>query len=247
MEINSSNNNIKNDLIPNEDEKNEELKDKIDNNTSPQNILNEEIKDDLSNKNDSFEIENKDNKHFQTKSNTDIEYILNNNIENEINQNKNKASSLFSNSDYQYVSELNKLDFMETNTEEFKPYVSKYPKKVFKKRGIDNKKNKKRKGKKKEKVNILDNIDEKSKIDEDKGNENEGNKKYSSYFGDSDNNVYFEIKQSNGIDKKLDKINIKKEELPENKDINKKDIETKSEDNNTFEVQSETLYIPKEN
>ena len=128
MEINSSNNNIKNDLIPNKDEKNEELKDKIDNNTSPQNILNEEIKDDLSNKNDSFEIENKDkfiedNKHFQTKSNTDIEYILNNNIENEINQNKNKASSLFSNSDYQYVSELNKLDFMETNTEEFKPYV----------------------------------------------------------------------------------------------------------------------------
>ena len=77
----------------------------------------------------------------------------------------------------------------------------------------------------------------------DKLKKNEDNKKFSSYFGDSNNNVYYEIKQFNESNKKIN--NIKKKEGSE-KILNKRSVRSNLGNYNSFGVQSEALYIPKE-
>ena len=72
-------------------------------------------------------------------------------------------------------------------------------------------------------------------------NNNNSNNKYSSYFGDSSNNVYYEIKHFTNSNKKA----LKEKEFPSNI-INKKGAKIKYENFNTFGVHSEALYIPKD-
>ena len=134
--------------------------------------------------------------------------------------------------------------------EEFKPYVSKYPDKYFKKRGT---KHKLKENAKKEVKNITlsQNVKKlnkkiKNNIDINKNKRNDFKKELSSYFGNSNNNVYFEIKQFSDKNKKTNcNTNIN-----ENKPNKKYTITTgnfsKRGNFSVFGVQSETLYIPNE-
>ena len=82
-------------------------------------------------------------------------------------------------------------------------------------------------------------------IDNDKLKRIEETKKYSSYFGDSNNNVYFEIKSFNKNEKKYNKLNLKgKEGIT--KILNTRSNRLKMGNFKSFGVQSEALYIPKE-
>ena len=63
--------------------------------------------------------------------------------------------------------------------------------------------------------------------------------KYSSYYGDSSNNVYYEIKHLNDSNKKVGNIN--------SKIANKRGLRSNLGNYNSYGVQSEALYIPKDN
>ena len=150
--------------------------------------------------------------------------------------------------------------YTEPIDEVFKPYVSKYPERVFKKRGMAFKKHKQQKNKKeKDKIdnnrnnkvsntnitstNNKNNQVIKYKIDSDKFKRIEDPKKYCSYFGDSNNNVYYEIKSFNKNERKQIKKSIK-EGITQVLDTRSSRL--KMGNYNTFGVQSEALYIPNE-
>jgi len=131
--------------------------------------------------------------------------------------------------------------------EEYKPYVSKYPEKIFKKRGKAYKLNEKD-GEKNQPINNSDNnIMNKQTLSLNTNKINNNLIKYSSYFGDSNNNVYFEIKQLTVKNKNNSHINIKNNFDMEKKLINSTRNSSKKGSFSFFGVQSEALYIPKEN
>lgn len=78
-----------------------------------------------------------------------------------------------------------------------------------------------------------------------KSNLIDSNQKFSSYFGDSNNNVYFEIKQFGEKDKKLENNNQKRKEAS-TMVMSKRGRSTNFGNFNSFGVQSEALYIPNE-
>ena len=210
--------------------------------------FNEEEKKDLLNIKDSYESENNykftENDKQNVKNTTTTQ--LNNynfhetkNIKNIKKDSVNNVNSTYDN-----------LAFIESNHEEFKPYVSE---KVFKKRGLTFKHYKKKtdenSNKKESKIkniininnntnNNYDNYVKKYNIGDDilkRINDN----KYLSYYGDSSNNVYYEIKHLNDSNKKVGNIN--------SKFANKRGLRSNLGNYNSFGVQSENLYIPKDN
>ena len=140
------------------------------------------------------------------------------------------------------LNDYNNLAYIESTEEEFKPYVSKHPEKVFKKRGIGYNKSKikdennyKKENKNKKSENNSDNLNE---IDNTK-NAN------AFYCEEANNNVFFEIKEFNEGDKYLNNMNIKEKDISNKKEINKTGTNSKKGNYNIFGVQSEELYIPK--
>ena len=129
--------------------------------------------------------------------------------------------------------------------EEYKPYVSKYPEKIFKKRG----KAYKLKEKDEDKKNSISNVKNKKilSLNTNKIDNNNNLLKYSSYFGDYNNNVYFEIKQFTTKNKSNSNVNIKNKFEMEKKLINSTRNSLKKASFSFFGVQSEALFIPKEN
>ena len=215
--------------------------------------LNEEGKKDSLNINDSYDYENKYKFTEDDKKNSQITTTtqLNNYNFHETKNIKNNKKDAVTNKNSNY----DNLAYIESNHEEFKPYVSE---KVFKKRGLafkhyknkpkDDNSNKKESDKKESKnkniINInnnknnnLVNYTKKYNIGDDILKRINDNNKYSSYYGDSSNNVYYEIKHLNDSDKKAGNIN--------NSNITKKKgARTNLGNYNSFGVQSEALYIP---
>ena len=219
--------------------------------------MNENIRKQITNINDSYEYDNKykyteDNK--QSINNSIAVNQLNNYnyLETKDIKNIKKNISITLHSGGNHFAHYNNIAYIESNSEDFKPYVSKYPEKIFKKRGMAFKHYKLRISSKKESKNKTiifiknkNSKDEKNKKikESDKLKKNEDNKIFSSYFGDSNNNVYYEIKQFNESNKKIN--NIKKKEGSE-KILNKRSVRSNLGNYNSFGVQSEALYIPKE-
>ena len=129
--------------------------------------------------------------------------------------------------------------------EEYKPYVSKLPEKIFKKRG----KAYKLKEKDGHKNNSISNVMNKKvlSLNTNKIDNNNNLLKYSSYFGDYNNNVYFEIKQLTVKNKNNSNVNIKNKLEMDKKLINSTRNSSKKGSFSFFGVQSEALFIPKEN
>ena len=157
------------------------------------------------------------------------------------------------------------IAYIESKAEVFKPYVSKYPEKVFKKRGLKFKRIKLRKKDdneketdKKDNKKIIyikfnnnlasnENKNKKNNLDDNKLNKVEDNKLFS-YYQESNNNVYFEIKQFNekDKDKKSGNTNINQKGVETYK-VPKRGTRSKLDIFNSFGVQREALYIPKDN
>ena len=113
-----------------------------------------------------------------------------------------------------YNNQFDNITYIESETDEFKPYVSKL---VFKKRGlVHNNSTIKKNDNSKNNNSVIyinnnnyvtsnENNNIKNDLEYNKINKIEDVKKFCSYFGDS-NNVYFEIKQFNEKEKKTDNI-----------------------------------------
>ena len=191
---------------------------------------------------------NEDTKKETTNTNTSIEtdtkYLFSEedkqNNTNSLKENIKKDDFIFLNSNGNSIEYKNNIDSIQLE-EEYKPYVSKYPKKVFKKRG---KAYNFKENVKKENINIEINNSNKNEISENNFvNETIKNIrndiKYSYYFGDSNNNAYFER-----VSVKNNNININ--EIDEK--LIKNNLNLTNKGNYTiFGVQSEALYIPKNN
>ena len=121
----------------------------------------------------------------------------------------------------------------EPKLQEYKPYVSKH--KNFKKRGMSFLYNPERKGSRlrifSDKTSIEYQYDTGNKFKKVKPV-----KKLSSYFTDSNNNVYLETKQGNKREKKEDL----------NQNIKKNTIYIRNTNLTNYEMQSEMFYIPKD-
>ena len=237
---------------------------------------NTDIKKEISNINSSYDYDNKDNKYKFTED--DKQSISNSNQATQINnynyletrniKNIKKETLTLHSGGNEIYNQYGNIAYIESKAEDFKPYVSKYPELVFKKRGLGLKqynlkskksssKNFKKEKDKKDNKNIVfvnmnknvalnENKNKKNDLNNNKLNIYEDSKKFSSYFGDSNNNVYFEIKQFNEKDKKADNINQKGKDS-NRKVINKRGIQQKLGNYNSYGVQSEALYIPKDN
>ena len=202
---------------------------------------------DFSVTNESYDAENKNKPIEENKQSKNANISNENTLNNKEIQNIKKNDIIILNSDGTSFKDLEDKGIIDLGTEEFKPYVSKYPEKIFKKRGIGNKKYKIKKKENKKILCLNKNINKAKKeinINDDNLKENE---KYSSYFGDSVNNVYYEIKQSHEGNKNVNlNQNIKEKEFSSIKIMNKRSNRSKIRSNNIMGVQSEELYIPKE-
>ena len=237
---------------------------------------NTDIKKEIFNINNSYDYDNKDNKYKYTED--DKQSISNSNQATQINnynyletrniKNIKKDNLTLHSNGNEIYNQYDNIAYVESKAEDFKPYVSKYPELVFKKRGLglkqynlkskksSSKNFKKEKDKKDNKNIVFVNMNKNDALNENKNKKNdlnnnklniyEDSKKFSSYFGDSNNNVYFEIKQFNEKDKKGDNINQKGKDS-NRKVINKRGIQQKLGNFNCYGVQSEALYIPKDN
>ena len=200
--------------------------------------------DESKNLNDNNKYQNTyENKPTSTNTNT------NNNNRNDNfvikNKKRNIPITLKLSNDNSLNDELNDIKI----DEEYKPYVSKYPEKIFKKRGKAYKLKEKDKDKYRPMNNSITNALNKKilSLNTNKIDNNNNQFKYSSYFGDSNNNVYFEIKQLTVKNKNNSNISIKNNIDAEKKLINSTKNSSKKGSFSFFGVQSEALYIPNEN
>ena len=224
--------------------------------------MNENIRRHLSNLTDSYESDNKykytEDDRQSINSNSTTNQLNNHNyLETKHIKNAKKNIPVTMRSEGKHLDEYNNnnsnnnnIGYTESTSEIFKPYVSKYPEKVFKKRGLAFKNYKikisNKKGSKNKTIIFVKNNnvneDKNQKIQENEKPKNtEEKKKYSSYFGDSNNNVYFEINASN----KKENINIKEKESS-SKFLNKRRNISNLQNYNSFGVQNEALCIPNE-
>ena len=198
-------------------------------------------------------------------NNMNIEAQLNqeNSLEDKNITNIQKESNINIYSDSHHkLNDYNNLAYVESTEEEFKPYVSKHPEKVFKKRGmacnnnkshIKDENNYKKENKNKNIIYISisendKNINKNKKSENNSDNLNEidnTNNTNAFYCEEANNNVFFEIKEFNEGDKYLNNMNIKEKDISNKNVINKTGTNSKKGIYNIFGVQSEELYIPK--
>lgn len=179
-------------------------KDKIVYNNTSSSDMNKYFSNQITNLNNSYEYDNKyqyleDDKRQNTHSISknllnNYNYLETKDIKDNKN-NKNNATVTF-HFEGKSFGEYNNTIFIESNPKDFKPYVSKYPEKVFKKRGLAFNNYKQRIGSKNKSINVVknDNLKEFKIKKIDKYKKYKDSKMYS-YFGD--NNVFFEIKYIN--------------------------------------------------